>query len=382
VRVLIPSTAARFVHEPLTPWRRPPPEVLRGRSVLWHALWSETYSNPRYAELVPRLHDLFFAPVRQRRGFLGRVNAAIWRRSRFVERRSLAWYRRNGAQLLLTPDPRQAPLFGGPVVVDLDDPTRTLAEQDALRAPNIERIVVTTTHIARYVQAANPRVEVTVVPQGVDIDRVTGARHAEVRRRLLERLQLPSHTIIVGYHAPVICLSTDDDHHGAEFQTFYIDVLVGAVQKLWSEELPFLTLLLGRASRSITQLARSERRLVLNDYVDRSELFDWVGAFDIGAYPRTADFQGRQSVKLLEYMASGAAIVAMSSSETKFLHDASIGFLAGDVEEFTKRLRTLIVDQDVRRTYAERGRGFATDHDWKTLARRYDAILASAIERV
>jgi hypothetical protein len=34
--------------------------------MLWHGLWDETYSNPRHAELVPRLECLFFAPVRQR----------------------------------------------------------------------------------------------------------------------------------------------------------------------------------------------------------------------------------------------------------------------------------------------------------------------------
>ena len=379
---LIPSTAARFVHDPLIPWRRPPRQALGGRSVLWHTLWSETYSNPRYAELLPRLQDVFFAPIRQRRGFLGRVDGGMWRRMRFVERRTLAWYRRNGVRLLLTPSPWQAPVFAGRVVVDLDDPSRSPSEQAALRAPNIESVVVTTPPIARYVQEANPRVEVTVVPQGVDIDRVTGARHAEVRRRLLGRLELPSETVIVGYHAPVICVSTDADHQGPAFQTFYIDVLVAAIQQLWSEDLPFLTLLVGGASSSISRFAQSERRLVLNDYVDRSELFDWVGTFDVGVYPRTVDFQGRQSVKLLEYMASGAAIVAMSSSETQFIADASIGFLADDVDEFSARLRALIVDRDVRRACAWRGSQLAMEHDWKTLAHQYDAILAGAVERV
>jgi glycosyltransferase involved in cell wall biosynthesis len=382
VHVVIPSTAARFIHDPLRPWRRPPREAVLGKSVVWHTIWSETYSNPRYAELVPRLHDLFFAPIRQRSGFLGRVDGGVWRRIRFVERRSLEWYWRRGVRLLLTPSPWQAPLFAGPVVVDLDDPSRTPSEQVALRAPNIEHVVVTTASIARYVRESNPRVEVTVVPQGVDVDRATRARHAEVRQNLLARLNLSNETVIVGYHAPIICLSTDPDHQGAAFQTFYIDVLLAAVQKLWSEDLPFLTLLVGKASRSVRRLAQLERRLVLNDYVDRYELFDWIGTFDVGAYPRTVDFHGRQSVKLLEYMASGSAIVAMSSSETHFVHDASIGFVAADVDEFAARLHTLIVDHDVRRAFGDRGSALAIGHDWKTLASRYDAILAGVIDPV
>jgi glycosyltransferase involved in cell wall biosynthesis len=299
-----------------------------------------------------------------------------------VERRSLEWYRRTGIRLLLTPGPWQAALFPGPVVVDLDDPTRSPSEQAALRAPNIDHVVVTTAPIARYLEEVNPGVEVTVIPQGVDVDSAKKARHAEVRQNLLATLNLPSQTVIVGYHAPVICLSTETDHQGPAFQTFYIDVLIAAVQKLWAEDHNFLTLLVGKSSPAVRRLAQSEHRLVLNDYVDRSELFDWVGTFDVGAYPRIVDFRGRQSVKLLEYMASGAAIVAMSSSETRLVHDASTGFVAADVGEFAARLHTLIVDRDTRRAFGDRGRALAIQHDWKTLARRYDAILADAVERV
>jgi glycosyltransferase involved in cell wall biosynthesis len=349
---------------------------------VWHTLWSESYSNPRFAELVPRLGDLFFAPIRQRSGFKGRVDAGVWRRMRFVEQRSLEWYRRRGLRLLLTPSPWQAPLFAGPVVVDLDDPSRTPSEQAALRASNIAHIVVPTAPIARYVQESNPRVGVTVVPQGVDVVRAKGARHAEVRQDVLAKLNLPAETIIVGYHAPIICLSSDRDYQGASFHTFYIDALLTAVQKLRSENLPFLTLLIGKASPTIRRLAQCERRLVLNDYVDRSELFDWVGTFDIGTYPRTVDFQGRQSVKLLEYMANGAAIVAMSSSETRFVQDASVGFVGGSVDEFCTRLRTLIIDHEVRRAFAERGRALVVEHDWNMLAARYNAILAARVEAV
>jgi glycosyltransferase involved in cell wall biosynthesis len=237
-------------------------------------------------------------------------------------------------------------------------------------------MVVTTEAIANYVRQSNPSIEATVVPQGVDISRATHANHAEVRRQLLARSSLPSDTVIVGYHAPIICLSTDPDYQSEAFRHFYIDTLLEAVRRLWSDGLSFLALLVGRASQQIREIAYSEPRLVLKDYVDRDELFDWVGAFDIGTYPRTVDFHGRQSVKMLEYMATGAAIVAMSTSETKFVDEYSLGHAAADPAEFCSSLRSLIVDRDTRRELGERGRRFARRHDWDKLAGQYDALLA------
>ena len=377
---MIPSTAAHFVHDPLKPWRRPPSDALRGRSVIWHTLWSETYSNPRYAELVPRLRDLFFAPIRQRPGLLGRIDGRVARATRFLERRTLQWYRHAGVRVLLTPSPWQAGLFSGPVVVDLDDPAHTPSERAALSTPNIRNVIVTTDAIADYVQEANPGVDVLVIPQGVDLARAIRANYAKIREQLLARSSLPAETVIVGYHAPIICLSTEPEYRGDAFRHFHIDALLQSVQRLWSDDLPFLTVLLGNSSTAIRSVARSERRLVLKEYVDREHLFDWVGAFDIGAYPRTVDFHGRQSVKLLEYMAAGAATVAMSTSETTFLEENSLGYTAADPDRFHSSLRRLIVDHDARRALGLRSRNFVQAHDWDALAVRYDDVLASAAE--
>jgi glycosyltransferase involved in cell wall biosynthesis len=301
----------------------------------------------------------------------------VTRRARFIERRTLEWYKRNGLRLLLTPNAMQASLFPGPVVVDLDDPARIPEEQAVLRTPNIRHVIVTTESTARYVSSSNPGVAVTVIPQGVDVERASRARCEELRAKILSDCGLRSDTVIVGHHAPVICLSDDDGSSSATFRTFYADVLISAVRKLWAEGLSFVTVLVGKTSRTIDELARSERRLVLAGYVERDHLFDWVSAFDIGTYPRTVDFSGRQSVKLLEYMANGAAIVAMRTCETEFLEETSAGLAAGDPDEFCRRLRLLISDRDERDVLVKRGKALAANYDWRKLAAHYDRILAA-----
>jgi glycosyltransferase involved in cell wall biosynthesis len=381
-RPLIPSTPARYVHHALMPWRRPTAEALRGRTVLWHTLWSDSYSNPRYAELLPRLERLFFAPIRQRLGAVGRLEGGVARRMRFFEHRTLEWYRHGGIELLLTPDPAQAFLFPGPAVVDLDDPTRDRDERRALGAPTLRHVVTPTRETAEYARAANPNVDVTVIPQGVSLESTEQACHDRVRRTLLEGARLPCETPIVGYHAPFLCVSGDAEYQAERFRTFDVDVLLSAVRELWSEGLSFLTVLVGEPSTSVTELATKEKRLVLAGYIERDRLFDWVGAFDIGTYPRTVDFGGRQSVKLLEYMANSAAIVAMSTHETRLLEEGGggggSGYRARDPAEFRELLRRLIVSHDERRALIRRGRVVAKEHDWSVLAARYESVLGAA----
>jgi glycosyltransferase involved in cell wall biosynthesis len=374
---LIPSTPSRYIHEALQPWKRPPLALVEGRPVLWHTLWSESYSNPRYAELVPRLERLFFAPIRQRAGLLGRVDGVVARRVPFIERRTLAWYRRAGISLLLTPNLAQLELFDGPAVVDLDDPLISGPEQAALRARTVRHVIVTTEETCQYVQASNPSLDVTVIPQGVDLERAAAARHDEVRRQILTRGGLPLDAVIVGYHAPFVCLSEDRERKDENLRTFDVDVLLSAVRRLWSDGMSFATVLVGNPSSSIEKLARTEKRLVLAGYVERDRLFDWVGAFDVGTYPRTLDFGGRQSVKLLEYMANSAAIAAMRTHETRFLEDAGTGYVAGDPAEFSAVLRRLIASRHERLSLVDRARVAVMEHDWRTLAARYDHVLAA-----
>jgi glycosyltransferase involved in cell wall biosynthesis len=94
----------------------------------------------------------------------------------------------------------------------------------------------------------------------------------------------------------------------------------------------------------------------------------------------TIDFHGRESVKLLEYMANSAAVLAMRTSETTFLDKTASGLLANDANEFYERLRRLIIDRDERDGLTSRGRTIVKDRDWNKLAAHYDCLLAAFAE--
>jgi glycosyltransferase involved in cell wall biosynthesis len=273
--------------------------------------------------------------------------------------------------------PRQVSLSPIPVVLDLDDPAFSPEEEAALRNPTLRHLIVTTDESAQHMRATSSGIEVTMVPQGVDLDRASRARHQETRKELLLAAGLPDDTVIVGCHAPVLCLAADRAYRDASYRTFDIDVLMTSIRRLWSAGASFITVLVGKPSPSIREVARNERRLILAGYVDRDRLFDWVGAFDIGTYPRTVGFGGRQSVKLLEYMANDAAVVAMRTAETSFLDDANTGYTAASADAFTAALRRLIESPGERRALVNRARPLVAAHDWNFLAARYDGILAA-----
>jgi glycosyltransferase involved in cell wall biosynthesis len=281
--------------------------------------------------------------------------------------------------MLLTADPMQAARFDGPVVVDLDDPTYSVDERRALSAQNVKAIVVPTSDVQEAVRgfASPPLLE--VIPQGVDVKRARSGNREQTRQRVLGQLQLPHDTPIVGYHAPLLYSSRDANlGHG---QAYNVDVLLWASKQLWRGGLTFITVMLGEPSKSVSAAASLEPRLVLPGYTHRSDLFDWVSAFDIGTYPRVVDFQGRQSVKLLEYFACGAPVVATDVSESRIVRKSDAGIVCASRAEFAQALRDLISDSRRRSEIGDHARRVATSYDWEILAPKYDDFLATTIDR-
>lgn len=377
----IPDTDARFIHDPIRPWGFPRSFDPLSRGVLWHGFWGEGFANSRYSELLPRLTTLFFAPIQLRAGWRGRLETGLWRRMPWLEVMTLRRYRQRGVRTLLTADPMQASRFEGPVVVDLDDPTYSDQEQRALRGRNIAAIVVPTSDVHDAVRRFASPPSLAVIPQGVDLRRAHRGRRDVMRRLILDQLNLSDDVPIVGYHAPLLYSSCDASVSRGNNQAYNVDVLLWGITELWSDGINFVTVMLGEPSESLSRAASRERRLVLPGYIQRSELFDWVSAFDIGTYPRLVDFQGRQSVKVLEYFACGAPVVATDVSESRIVRDSDAGLVCAAREDFADALRLLILDNKLRTEIGGRARQVVTSYDWDDLARKYDDFLVDVLSR-
>ncbi|OGG61448.1 hypothetical protein A3I46_01210 [Candidatus Kaiserbacteria bacterium RIFCSPLOWO2_02_FULL_54_13] len=91
------------------------------------------------------------------------------------------------------------------------------------------------------------------------------------------------------------------------------------------------------------------------------EIVDWVNPenilleiqkFDIGVVPNRIDGEwntGKQSYKLIEYMACGLAIVASAFGEVPYvIQDGMNGYLAHTEEEFAEKLEKLLSDPALR----------------------------------
>ncbi len=100
------------------------------------------------------------------------------------------------------------------------------------------------------------------------------------------------------------------------------------------------------------------------DWVDSNELPRTIQSFDIGVMPLMDDDEsrGKCAFKVLQYMAAGIPVVISPVGINKeIVKDGINGFLAGDADEWIKKLSSLIEDEELRKNFAQKGRKTAEE---------------------
>jgi glycosyltransferase involved in cell wall biosynthesis len=115
-------------------------------------------------------------------------------------------------------------------------------------------------------------------------------------------------------------------------------------------------------------------------YQDRSQLLEYVSAFDIGLYPRRGDVGGRASVKVLEYMACGVPVAGFNVGEMQIALRPGAGVSASSPELLAEEIVGIARDANLRRRMGEIGREAVRAFDWDALATRYKALLEEAVQ--
>jgi glycosyltransferase involved in cell wall biosynthesis len=329
----------------------------------WAGAWSREHNNSRYEELLPRLSnvDRYYVdmhpwwPIRGLRRRIWLPLLTIWLGMQYP--------------LMWSTDWRKINLIRNRVIVDHDDPLFRPEEIRALNSPKVAAVVVTSDAVRSKFLELGVRPPVHVVPQGVAIhptdEKRVSAIEAEWKKAARE--------IVAGCHQPHF-------HFSAELPTgvqqmYSVDRLFDLMERARQKDPRLVLWLVGEPSAKVREYAGRNPWVRLIGYKRRPELMDYVAAFDIGLYPRTADLMGRASIKVLEYMACGVPVIGFEVEEMRIASEAKAGFAVETAEAFAAGLVSLAGDPDRRSKLGRNGRKAAAAFDWDALAAKYRAVL-------
>ena len=332
--------------------------------IAWAGAWSRGHNNARYAELLPRLEnvDRYYVdmhPWWPVRGFRRR----IWLPLRLIGL---------GIRypLVLCTDWRQIKLFRSRVVCDHDDPLFGGEEIRALNSPQVAAVVVTSESVKKKLLDLGLVNPVRVIPQGVAGRPVSRERIRAIRTEG----RSAGREVVAGFHQPHLEFSAELPDGTAQ-QMYAVDLLFEAMERARAKDPRLVLWLVGEPSRRVQKYAEGNPWVRLLGYKARSELLDYVAAFDIGLYPRNLNLMGRTSIKVLEYMACGVPVVGFTVEEMDPVREGNAGILARDIPSFASALEALASDGTLRRRMGDNGRAAARPYEWESLASEYRALL-------
>jgi len=349
------------------------------KELVFHNAWNnKRHNNCRYSALLPRLHS-----VASRYFFVSDWSAAAYIQTKLFQKvlgpinlPKLA----NEYNGLYCTELAQITMFPGPVIVDIDDPD--FQDADLINKLNNDRVmaVITTTDQLRSKMLSDGlRHPCYVIPSGVDFNRFDD----KIIQRLESQYPRTDGNVRLAYAVPKFYLSKELAYPhrslvGGKLRS--IDWLLEVMNKVWQKDPNVELWLMGETTRLVRKVCERETRIHLLGYIPYNEIMPYYSLFDIALYPRTTDLQGRHSIKLLEYMASGLPIVSTSVSEAFRIREACAGIICSDQDEFVEAILKLANSTDLRIDLGEQGRQFAALFEWNIIAEKYNRILDMIIK--
>jgi glycosyltransferase involved in cell wall biosynthesis len=149
-----------------------------------------------------------------------------------------------------------------------------------------------------------------------------------------------------------------------------LDVLAKAYRHLRDEGLSVQLLIVGHGPYSDT-LSETLPDAIFTGYLKGKELAVAYASADVFAFPSTTDTFGNV---IIEAQASGMPVVVSDSGGPKELvEDETNGLItkSHDVEDFTRALRSLIVDPALRKRMGDHARQSVIDRSWPAAFRKF-----------
>jgi PEP-CTERM/exosortase A-associated glycosyltransferase len=215
-------------------------------------------------------------------------------------------------------------------------------------------------------QRGVPRERISVVPNGVDVERF---RPVERDDALAQSLGLTSGDVVMGY------ISRLSRYEGVRH-------LVEAIAELAGQGEPVRGLIVGDGDelpalrRQASELGVGDR-IVFTGRVPHAEVLRYHGLIDIFVVPRTADRVSQlvTPLKPLEAMACATALIVSGVDALREMvaeGETGLTFVPEDAADLARVAAPLIHDRDRRRELGERARAWVAEHrTWRAHAERY-----------
>jgi glycosyltransferase involved in cell wall biosynthesis len=149
-----------------------------------------------------------------------------------------------------------------------------------------------------------------------------------------------------------------------------LDLLADAYRRLRSEGLPVQLFVVGHGPYS-EAFSQALPEAVFTGYLTGKELANAYASADIFVFPSTTDTFGNV---IIEAQASGVPVVVSDSGGPKELvqnNENGLITKSHDVEDFTRAVRNLVVDQAMRERMGVRGRESVINRTWPTAFRKF-----------
>ncbi len=348
--------------------------------VICFTLWFPHHTNPRYADLFPRLSSVidFNKVTLSRQRIIRGLQYRAWNlvshcliypaALKYLARKYDTLFTVSYDQIAAWPKLKS-------VVVDIDDPVFSPEEVEALNLAQVKAIVVTTEKAKSIFEQMGVVRPIHVVPQGVPVGQTDPVKVAAIRNDIKNE-----NDVILGYHAPTLTMAADGSNRRRSDQDD-LDFLFGAFDDARKSEPRLKLWLFGNPSEALKEHVDREHpsSVKLFGYVPFSEMLNYLANVDIGVYPRTwTPPPARFSVKIAQFMASGIPVVARELDESFVITEAHCGIVCKTQQDFAQALVELTRNKEKRASLGNAGRSYAeTKLDWSVLVPIYKKVLMS-----
>lgn len=238
------------------------------------------------------------------------------------------------------------------IVFDYDDLCFNIANQRSILVAlrQYKRIIAGNGYLADIAIRAKGNEGVTVIPTAIDCNFYTFKEKVANAR-----------PIVIGW------AGSGENHFR------HLELLVTPLRQL-QKRYDFTFKLLGamRSEKILSLFAFLGSRFVAVDWLAMNELPAAIQEFDVGLMPLRDNLQarGKCGFKVLQYMATGAAVVASPVGvNAQIIRDGENGLLASDDSGWIEKISSLIDDRQLRRRLALEAR--------KTVQERYSLEVTS-----